>query len=305
MLDERAEYWLPVDQYIGGIEHAVLHLLYARFFNKLMRDQGFYEYDEPFTNLLTQGMVLKDGAKMSKSKGNTVDPEKLINTYGADTVRLFVMFAAPPDHSLEWSDTAVEGSYRFINKLWRMIESFKESVREKHEISTSELNESQNNLYRKVHETIQKVTDDIGRRYTFNTAIAANMELSNELQKFDDDSPLGCAVHQEALESIVLMLSPIIPHVCHILWQKLGNSQAVHEVQWPKVDANALKKDNLELVVQVNGKKRATISVIANADDKQIEKTALNDENVSRAIANKNVVKVIIVPGRLINIVVK
>ncbi len=305
MLDERAEYWLPVDQYIGGIEHAVLHLLYARFFNKLMRDHGLYEYDEPFKNLLTQGMVLKDGAKMSKSKGNTVDPEELINRYGADTVRLFVMFAAPPDHSLEWSDTAVEGSYRFINKLWRMVESFKEIVNERQEISASELNESQNNLHRKVHETIQKVTDDIGRRYTFNTAIAANMELSNELQKFDDHSTQGQAIHQQALESIVLMLSPIIPHVCHILWQKLGNSQAVHEVQWPKVDVNALKKDNMKLVVQVNGKKRATISVAANADNKQIEETALSDENVSRAITDKNVVKVIIVPGRLINIVVK
>ncbi len=305
MLDERAEYWLPVDQYIGGIEHAVLHLLYARFFNKLMRDQGLFEYDEPFTNLLTQGMVLKDGAKMSKSKGNTVDPEKLINQYGADTVRLFVMFAAPPDHSLEWSDTAVEGSYRFINKLWRMVESFKENVKETHEILASELNKSQNNLHRKVHETIQKVTDDIGRRYTFNTAIAANMELSNELQKFDDDSTQGRAVYQEALESIVLMLSPIIPHVCHILWQKLGNTQAIHEIQWPKVDTNALKKDNIELVVQVNGKKRATISVGSKTDNKQIEETALKDENVSRTIADKNVVKVIIVPGRLINIVVK
>ncbi len=189
MLDERAKYWMPVDQYIGGIEHAVLHLLYARFFNKLMRDEDLYEFDEPFSNLLTQGMVLKDGAKMSKSKGNTVDPQKLIDKYGADTVRLFVMFAAPPDHSLEWSDTAVEGSYRFINKLWRMVETHIESTSTIPALDTNDLNEQQQNLRRKIHETIQKVTDDIGRRYTFNTAIAANMELVNELSSFSDTSP--------------------------------------------------------------------------------------------------------------------
>ncbi len=305
MLDQRAEYWMPVDQYIGGIEHAVLHLLYARFFNKLIRDQGLYKFDEPFKNLLTQGMVLKDGAKMSKSKGNTVDPEELINKYGADTVRLFVMFAAPPDHSLEWSDTAVEGAYRFISKLWRMVEIFKHNAKENNDITVLELSESQSNLRRKVHETIKKVTDDIGRRYTFNTAIAANMELSNELQKFDDDSSQGQAVYQEALDAIVLMLSPIVPHVCHELWNKLGHTQAIHQVQWPKVDPDALKKDSIELVVQVNGKKRATISVASHADQQQIEAVALNDENVNRSIEDKNVVKVIVVPGRLVNIVVK
>ena len=305
MLDQRADYWMPVDQYIGGIEHAVLHLLYARFFNKLMRDQGLCKFDEPFTNLLTQGMVLKDGAKMSKSKGNTVDPEELINRYGADTVRLFVMFAAPPDHSLEWSDTAVEGAYRFINKLWRMVEEFIESVQNKSELLPSELNKNQINLRRKVHETIKKVTDDVGRRYTFNTAIAANMELSNELQKFDDDSAQGRAVYQEALQSIVQMLSPILPHVCHVLWEKLGNTQPIHEVQWPMVDDEALKKDSLELVVQVNGKKRATIQVPSNAENQQIKEIALVNENVLRKIENKKVVKVIVVPGRLVNIVVK
>ena len=305
MMDQRADYWMPVDQYIGGIEHAVLHLLYARFFNKLMRDQGLCKFDEPFTNLLTQGMVLKDGAKMSKSKGNTVDPEELINRYGADTVRLFVMFAAPPDHSLEWSDTAVEGAYRFINKLWRMVEDFIESVQNKSELLPSELNKNQINLRRKVHETIKKVTDDVGRRYTFNTAIAANMELSNELQKFDDDSAQGRAVYQEALQSIVQMLSPILPHVCHVLWEKLGNTQPIHEVQWPIVDDEALKKDSLELVVQVNGKKRATIQVPSNAENQQIKEIALVNENVLRKIENKKVVKVIVVPGRLVNIVVK
>ncbi len=308
MLDERAKYWLPVDQYIGGIEHAVLHLLYARFFNKLMRDEGFYKYDEPFVNLLTQGMVLKDGAKMSKSKGNTVDPEALINKYGADTVRLFVMFAAPPDHSLEWSDTAVEGSFRFINKLWRLVDDYAEYSGDIEKVKVSleqkDLTENQSSLRRKLHETIKKVTDDMGRRFTFNTAIAANMELTNQLQSFDDDSVQGKAVLREALESIVLMLAPIMPHVCHEMWRRLGNSQAIYKVPWPVVDLNALIKDNIDLVVQVNGKKRATINIPAEAEKLQIETAALEDENVKKFIEDKNIAKIIIVPGRLVNIVV-
>ncbi len=305
MLDERVNYWMPVDQYIGGIEHAVLHLLYARFFNKLMRDQGLYECDEPFANLLTQGMVLKDGAKMSKSKGNTVDPEELIKKYGADTVRLFVMFAAPPEHTLEWSDTAVEGSYRFINKLWRLVEDYIESKPNNVPSISADLNEGQSALRRKLHETINKVTDDMGRRHTFNTAIAANMELANELQSFEDMSEQGKAVYQEALQGIILMLAPILPHVCHVLWQRLGNEKAIYEAQWPSVDQNALKKDSVDLVVQVNGKKRATIKLPAKAEKLEIEAVALKDENVKKFIEDKNIVKVIVVPGRLINIVVK
>ncbi len=305
MLDERVDYWMPVDQYIGGIEHAVLHLLYARFFNKLMRDQGLYKCDEPFENLLTQGMVLKDGTKMSKSKGNTVDPEELIKKYGADTVRLFVMFAAPPDHSLEWSDTAVEGSFRFINKLWRLVEDYADNAQDKVPVKLNDLSESQGNLRRKLHETIKKVTDDMGRRHTFNTAIAANMELTNQLQSFDDTSAQGRAVCQEALEAIILMLSPILPHVCHEMWQRLGNEQAVYKAQWPSVDLNALKKDSIDLVVQVNGKKRATITLAAKAEKQQIEAAALDDDNVKKFIEDKNIAKVIVVPGRLVNIVVK
>ncbi|QMU60314.1 MAG: leucine--tRNA ligase [Gammaproteobacteria bacterium] len=305
MLDERVDYWMPVDQYIGGIEHAVLHLLYARFFNKLMRDEGLYKCDEPFENLLTQGMVLKDGAKMSKSKGNTVDPEELINKYGADTVRLFVMFAAPPEHSLEWSDTAVEGSFRFINKLWRLVEDYADNEQDKVSVNLNDLNESQSNLRRKLHETIKKVTDDMGRRFTFNTAIAANMELTNQLQSFEDTSAQGKAVCQEALEAIVLMLAPILPHVCHAMWQRLGNVQAVYKTQWPGVDLNALKKDSIDLVIQVNGKKRATITIAAEAEKQQIEAAALDDDNVKKFIEDKNIAKVIIVPGRLVNIVVK
>ncbi len=309
MLDERVNYWMPVDQYVGGIEHAVLHLLYARFFNKLMRDEGFYQCDEPFKNLLTQGMVLKDGAKMSKSKGNTVDPEALIDKYGADTVRLFVMFAAPPEHSLEWSDTAVEGSFRFINKLWRLVDDFADQFSEpdksKASLVQGNLTDEQSALRRKLHETIKKVTDDMGRRFTFNTAIAANMELTNQLQSFDDFSESGKAVYLEVLEAIVLMLAPIVPHVSHVMWYRLGNQQAVYEVQWPVVDLNALKKDSIDLVVQVNGKKRATINLPTVAEKQQIEAAALNDENVKKFVEDKNIIKVIVVPGRLVNIVVK
>lgn len=305
MLDERVNYWMPVDQYIGGIEHAVLHLLYARFFNKLMRDQGLYKCDEPFVNLLTQGMVLKDGAKMSKSKGNTVDPEKLIKKYGADTVRLFVMFAAPPEHSLEWSDTAVEGSYRFINKLWRLVGDYIENKPNNVTSVSVDLNEEQSALRRKLHETISKVTDDMGRRHTFNTAIAANMELANELQSFEDMSEQGRAVYHEAIQGMILMLAPILPHVCHVLWQRLGNEKAIYEAQWPSVDQNALKKDSIDLVVQVNGKKRATINLPAKAGKQEIEVAALEDENVKKFIEGKNIAKVIVVPGRLVNIVVK
>ncbi len=303
MLDERAHYWMPVDQYIGGIEHAVLHLLYARFFNKLMRDAGLCRNDEPFTNLLTQGMVLKDGTKMSKSKGNTVDPEGLIAKYGADTVRLFVMFVAPPHHTLEWSDAAVEGAYRFINKLWRLVENHAEAGVPSETLAINGLNEKQRGLRRKTHKTIKKVTDDIGKRYTFNTAIAANMELVNEMTSFEDASPQGRAVYHEALEAVVLTLAPILPHVCHVFWQKLGHAGPVHQARWPSIDLNTLKKGNFELVVQVNGKKRAIITIPTDAKNAHIEAIALNNENVQRFIQNKKVMKRIVVPGRLVNIV--
>ena len=305
MLDERVDYWMPVDQYVGGIEHAVLHLLYARFFNKLMRDEGLCKFDEPFTNLLTQGMVLKDGAKMSKNKGNVVEPQGLIDKYGADTVRLFVMFAAPPDHSLEWSDTAVEGSFRFINKLWRLVENHANNKQANASVILKDLSKDQSNLRRKLHETIKKVTDDMGRRHTFNTAIAANMELTNQLVSFEDTSVQGKAVCREALEAIVLMLAPIIPHACHAMWQRLGNEQAVYKVQWPSVDQNALEKDSIDLVVQVNGKKRATITLPVKAEKQDIEAAALKDENVKKFIEDKTIAKVIVVPNRLVNIVVK
>jgi len=303
MLDERADHWLSVDQYIGGIEHAVLHLLYARFFHKLMRDEGLVTGDEPFKNLLTQGMVLKDGVKMSKSKGNTVDPQALIEQYGADTARLFTMFAAPPEQSLEWSDKAVEGSSRFLKRLWNTVQ---EHVAAGNVVALEidSLNDDLKALRRQIHQTVEKVSDDIGRRHTFNTAIAAIMELMNAVTKAKDDSEQGRAVIQEALEIAVLMLSPITPHISHELWQVLGHDEAIVNVAWPKIDQAALVQDKVELMVQVNGKLRSKISVAANMSKDDIEAQALADESVQKFTEGKEVRKVIVVPGRLINIVV-
>ncbi len=298
LLDERVHYWLPVDQYIGGIEHAILHLLYARFFHRLMRDEGLVKGDEPFTRLLTQGMVLKDGTKMSKSKGNTVDPQDLIEKYGADTLRLFIMFASPPEQSLEWSDSGVEGAFRFLKRLWKQV------VTRKHEIpAPDKMNNAERNLRRQVHETIKKVSDDIGRRYTFNTAIAAMMELLNALNKAKD-TPQNRVVIQEGLEAVVLMLSPIVPHITQVLWEKLGHSELIIDAAWPEVDENALKRDDIEMVVQVNGKLRGHITVATDADKQSIETTALNEPKVQHFITGKTIKKVIVVPKKLVNVVV-
>jgi len=303
MLDERADHWLPVDQYIGGIEHAVLHLLYARFFHKLMRDEGLVSGDEPFKNLLTQGMVLKDGAKMSKSKGNTVDPQALIDEYGADTARLFMMFAAPPEMSLEWSDKAVEGANRFLKRLWRAVsEHIAQGPAPK--LDTDSLNDALQDLRRQSYQTLTKVGDDIGRRHTFNTAIAAVMELMNAIAKLNEDSEQARAVVQESLELVVLMLAPITPHISHTLWQALGHGEAVVDARWPQVDEAAMKQDKIELMVQVNGKLRSKIAVAADADQAAVEAVAFAEENVQRFTEGKEVRKVILVPGRLLNIVV-
>jgi leucyl-tRNA synthetase len=305
MLDERANYWLPVDQYVGGIEHAILHLLYARFFNKLMRDVGLTNNDEPFKNLLTQGMVLKDGSKMSKSKGNTVDPQGLIEEYGADTARLFMMFASPPEQSLEWSDAGVEGASRFLKRLWRQVYDHVEGGQVVAAIDLSSLNDGQKIMRRLTHETIAKVGDDIGRRFTFNTAIASVMELMNALAKFKDDSKQGRAIMQESLQSIVLLLSPIVPHITHELWKILGQTSLLLEQDWPTADESALVKDSLQIIVQVNGKLRSRIEVPASAGKDEIEQAATNDENVQRFTEGKQVVKVIVVPGKLVNIVIR
>jgi leucyl-tRNA synthetase len=304
MLDASAKYWLPVDHYIGGIEHAILHLLYARFYTKLLRDEGLLFCDEPFKKLLTQGMVLKDGSKMSKSKGNTVDPQGLIDQYGADTVRLFIMFAAPPEQSLEWSDSGVEGAYRFLKRLWKLAYLHISAGGSTQALDKSSLTEAQQTVRRQVHQTIQKVSHDIGVRTIFNTAIAANMELVNTLSKFADESANGKAVRQEALEAIVLMLAPIVPHICHQLWLDLGHQQAVVSVAWPEVDMAALEQDSIELVIQVNGKLRSKMTVPSTATSDEVQAMALNDEHVLRFIEGKSIRKVIFVPKKLVNIVV-
>jgi leucyl-tRNA synthetase len=303
MLDEREAYWMPVDQYTGGVEHAILHLLYSRFFQRIMRDEGITSASEPFTNLLTQGMVLKDGAKMSKAKGNTVDPQALIAEYGADTVRLFMMFAAPPEQALEWSDDGVQGSFRFLKRFWTAVQSHIEAGRAD-EVDPAALDTSQKDLRRKTHQTIAKISDDIGRRHSFNTAVAAAMELLNAVNKQKDDSAAGRAVEREALNAVVLMLSPIVPHICDALWKDLGHEGALVDQAWPDYDDSALVQETIEMVVQVNGKLRGKIAVAADADEDEIVALALADDNVRRFIDGKDVRKVIAVPGRLVNIVV-
>lgn len=310
MLDERAGYWLPVDQYIGGIEHAVLHLLYARFFHKLMRDEGLIPADqpEPFRRLLTQGMVNKDGAKMSKSKGNTVDPQALIEQYGADTVRLFMMFAAPPDQGLEWSDAGVDGAHRFLKRLWRQVterleaEQIGTPINNAAELAAAD--EDTQGLYRKLHETIERVNEDMDKRQTFNTVIAANMELSNALGKFNGEGPLAERVIGSVVEGLLKMLSPIVPHIAHHLWQRCGNQTPIIDAPWPVFDPDALVSDEITMVVQVNGKLRAKMQVAADADKATIEAQALAQEPVQRYTREGEVKKVIVVPGKLVNIVV-
>ena len=357
MVDGRANYWLPVDQYIGGIEHAILHLLYFRFFHKLLRDEGLVHSDEPATNLLCQGMVIAEtffresengnrewfnpadvqvqrdergritGAlleadglpveiggteKMSKSKNNGVDPQSMVGKYGADTVRLFSMFAAPPDQSLEWNEAGVEGMARFLRRFWREVVAH--AAGPDHpavgggaapRLDAAALDPAQKALRRQVHETIQKVSDDIGRRYAFNTAIAALMELLNAVAKFDDDSAAGRAVRHEALESMVLLLNPVTPHISHALWQVLGHGETLLEDQpWPRADAAALVKDALTLAVQVNGKLRGTLDVPVGATREETERLALAEPRVAAALAGATPKKVIVVPGKIVNIVV-
>ncbi len=308
MLDEHTNYWLAnggVDQYIGGIEHAILHLLYARFFNKLLRDEGLIKNDEPFKNLLTQGMVLKNGAKMSKSKGNTVDPAQMIEKYGADTVRLFILFAAPPTKDLEWSDSGLEGAYRFINKVYHLVSGF---IKDKENNAIGSLNildKTQKSIRFKTHQTLNKITDDMSLRYLFNTVIAALMELCNTLSKFKDTSETSMALRQESIHILLKTLSPIAPHLCHYLWQKLGNKKAIINEPWPSVDKSALVQNEVQIIVQVNGKLRAKFMLSTNADKEQVEVQALADENITKFTEGKAIVKVIVVPNKLVNIVVK
>ena len=307
MLDSRADYWAPVDHYIGGIEHAILHLLYARFYHKLLRDEGLVQSSEPFKSLLTQGMVLKDGSKMSKSKGNTVDPQSLIERFGADTVRLFIMFASPPEQSLDWSDAGVEGAHRFLKRLWKAVydhtQSSSADIRGEN-LALDALNDEQKAIRLKLHETIKKVSDDFSRRLTFNTAIAANMELLNSVSKFGDESSTGWIIRQEVYENMVLMLSPIIPHLCHQLWKDLGHDSLIIDHSWPQVDEAALVQETIEMVIQVNGKLRGKMQINAEADKASCEATAISNEQVQRFINNAPLKKVIVVPKKLVNIVI-
>ncbi len=302
MVDERSNYWMPVDQYIGGIEHAILHLLYARFFNKILRDLGLIKHSEPFKNLLTQGMVLKNGTKMSKSKGNTVDPQSLIDQFGADTARLFIMFAAPPEQSLEWSDSGVEGANRFLKRLWKAV--YDHHARGKiAPYKEGELTAQTKNLRFELHQTIQKITDDIQRRHSFNTAISSVMELMNTFAKVEGEDAITVSVKQEVIQNVILLLNPFVPHICHALWDHLFNTAIDQEV-WPKADPSALIKNEYEMVIQVNGKLRGNMLVSADLTQKDIELMALENEDVKRFInLESKVKKLIFVPKKLINIV--
>ena len=305
MLDERAKYWLPVDLYIGGIEHAILHLLYARFYHRLLRDEGLVDGDEPFKRLLTQGMVLNNGAKMSKSMGNTVDPEEMINNYGADTVRLFMMFTAPPEQSLEWSDKAINGSFRFLKRLWTLVQSRRDDLLNTEEINPQDhFNEKQAILRRKTHQTIAKVSDDIGRRYTFNTAIAAVMELVNDLNVFQIEDEIDQKVAKEAITSVLLLLSPIVPHICNRLWLDLGFERPIIDAVWPKHNPDLMMTDTLEIIVQVNGKLRSKITVDGSIENAELEQLVLMDEKIKKYTDDQTIKKIIIVPKKLVNIVI-
>ena len=305
---ELNNYWGPVDQYIGGIEHAILHLLYSRFFVKVLRDAGLVDYDEPFSNLLTQGMVIKDGAKMSKSLGNVVSPEEILSKYGADTARLFILFAAPPERELEWSDQGVEGSFRFLNRIWRIVQAFEAVLAQKvTEYDHSNLSEADKDLRRVLHSSIKKVTNDIETRFNFNTAISTMMELVNALYAYKEAAkePNAGLVY-EAISDLIKMMSPFVPHITEELWRgAIDANSSVHEQSWPECDEEALKVDNVEIVLQVNGKVRGRLTVPAEATKEELEKIAMADANVQDHIGDATVRKVICVPGRLVNIVAK
>ena len=305
---EANAYWGPVDQYIGGIEHAILHLLYSRFFLKVLRDAGLVDYDEPFSNLLTQGMVIKDGAKMSKSLGNVVSPEEILAKYGADTARLFILFAAPPERELEWSDQGVEGSYRFLSRVWRIVYNYLPQLEKKiTSYDAAALTEADKELRRVLHSSIKKVTSDIETRFNFNTAISTMMELVNALYAYKEaDQEPNAGLIYEAITDLLKMLSPFVPHITEELWQgAIDSTSSVHSQSWPDYDEAALKVDNVEIVLQVNGKVRGRLTVPAEATKEELEKIAMADANVQAHIGSATVRKVICVPGRLVNIVAK
>lgn len=302
-----ADYWMPVDQYIGGIEHAVLHLLYARFFTMVMRRIGLTDVKEPFSNLLTQGMVIKDGAKMSKSKGNVVDPDEILDKYGADAARLFTLFTSPPEKDLDWSDQGVEGAYRFLNRVWRLVTRHIEDIRcvDTTDYDFKHLPPDFKALKRRTHMTIKKVTEDIEERFHFNTAISSIMELVNMLYqlRWDDKSAASMAVLKETIESLILLLSPFCPHICEEMWQTIGKTVSIAETSWPGFDMDIIQAEELLIVIQVNGKVRSKIIVEAEIDDESLKKAAVEDEKTKEWIRGKEIKKIIAVPKRLVNIV--
>jgi len=307
MLDERAKYWLPVDQYVGGVEHAVLHLLYSRFFYRCLRDMGMVEESEPFTNLLCQGMVLKDGFKMSKSKGNTIDPNDLVKKYGADSLRLFVMFAAPPDQSFEWSDKGIQGSHRFLKRIWNLVYNHIDAgLKFKQSFNTK--NKNVLALRNKTHRTLSKVKDDYKRRHSFNTAIASIMELSNSIPKefLSKESDIyERSSAEEAIKYILIMLSPITPHITHFLWKEMGSKKAIIDVNWPNTIDELLVKETLELAIQINGKLRTTLKVRSEDNEDEILKIVAKDKKIENYIKGKKITRHIYVEGKLVNLVVK
>ena len=299
---EKTDYWMNVDQYIGGVEHAILHLLYARFFTKVLYDLGYVSCNEPFENLLTQGMVLKDGSKMSKSVGNVVSLEK----YGADTARLFILFAAPPERDLDWNDTAVEGAYRFINRVWRAVEDLKDYMTDG-EVATDSLNADEKKLHFAVNASIKKVTEDF-ERFSFNTAISSTMEMVNAIYQYKENTKpedYNGALITETLNSLILLLSPIIPHAAQEMWSMLGREESLFEMPWPKYNEKALVVSEVEIVVQINGKIRDKIMISPDLTPAQMEEMARSSESIKALVGDKQIVKVVAIPKKLINIVVK
>ena len=298
-----ANYWMNVDQYIGGIEHAILHLLYSRFFVKVIHDLGLIEANEPFRGLLTQGMVLKEGSKMSKSKGNVVSPEEIINKYGADTARLFILFAAPVDRDLDWSDQGVEGSYRFLGRVWRIVDAYDQAAKENH---TGDLTKDEVALRRELHRVIKKVTEDLDNNFNFNTAISAIMELVNAMYAHKDKvESVNADLANELTHNLVLLLAPFVPHMTEELWHELGETESVHTMNWPTYEESALEVDEVEVVLQVNGKVRDKLTVSVNITKEELEALAKESSRVQEFTEGKQIVKVIYVPGKLVNIVVK
>lgn len=300
---EKADYWMNVDQYIGGVEHAILHLMYARFFQMALHDLGLVKDEEPFKNLLTQGMVNKDGKKMSKSLGNVVSPEEIIKKYGADTARLFILFAAPPERELDWSDAGVEGSYRFLGRVYRLVSDFSQNYQgeTEYEIKT----DADKELNYVLNTTIKKVTEDVGGRFSFNTAISSIMELVNELYRYKELEEANQAFMKKAIDTVVMILSPFAPHICEEMWEALGYDQSLTAVSWPSYEKDALVRDTVEIVIQINGKVKEKLNVANNLSREDLEKIALSNDKVKALTEGKNVIKVIAVPGKLVNIVIK